>query len=687
MSTNHPFLDTSFAPKWSQLTAEHVVPDMEAALEAGKTALAAIEKLPDGEETFENTFLALEIAEEIVSIPWGRITHLDGVNDHPELRTAHKAVLPKVSEHFSAIPLNQDIYRKLKNFRDTPACNDLDPVEKRFVTETLNDFEDAGANLKESVRTRLQEIQAALSEKTKLYSEHQLDSQNAFEHIVDDVAQLKGLPDSMIEAARLDALGKEYGTEESPKYRFTLHAPSIFPVLQFAESDSLRKTLFEGMMKVGHYGKYENETLVAEIIALRKEKATLLGKDGFPDWVLSRRMAKNGKSALAFVEDLNAKTREAFDRENQELIDYKAQKTGKEAGPLHPWEGGYWSECLRKEKYAFDEEALRPYFPIASVMKGMFSLVEQVFAINVVELTDPKPETWHPDVQVYKISDSRNGRDLGSFYADWHPRESKRSGAWMDNLLVGEWRPEGRLPHLGFMAGNLMAPVGDAPALLNHREVETIFHEFGHLIHHVLSDVKIRSLSGTNVAWDFVELPSQIMENWCWERVSLDLFARHYETGEPIPEDLFQKMKKARTFGAGRGQMRQLALGKMDLELHLNFNSKDGKDLDAFIDEALVGYLPPCSAKIPNIVRLFGHLFSDPVGYASGYYSYKWAEVLDADAFTRFSKEGILNQETGLAFREEILAKGNSEEPDVLFRNFMGREPDPEALLVRLGLA
>ncbi|HSH08795.1 MAG TPA: M3 family metallopeptidase [Oceanipulchritudo sp.] len=687
MTQEHPFLDSSFAIKWSALRADHVVPDMEHAIRLGAAALEAIRSLPDGSETFENTFLALECAQETVGLPWGKVDHLTSVCDHPELRQAHRKILPKVTDFFAEIPLNQALYKKLRQYADSEACASLDAVQSRFVKETLQDFEDAGANLADDVRARLMEIESILADKTKSYADNTLDSLNAWQRIVDSVEELSGLPESMVEGARLDALAKGHGTEDQPKYRFTLHAPSMVPVMRFADSAALRKEMYEAFKKIGHQENFENEGLIREILALRLEKASLLGRKAFPDWVLSRRMAQSGERAMAFIEDLHAKTKSAFDRECRELMQFKSAKTGGPEGPLDPWEISYWTEKLQKETFEFDEEVLRPYFPMASVMAGLFKLCESIFGIRVKETTDPKLETWHPEVKMYAVHDVASGRHIGSFYTDWFPRESKRSGAWMNSFITGSLQPDGTLsPHLGLITGNLTPPVGNRPALLNHRDVETVFHEFGHLLHHLLSEVKIRSLCGTNVPWDFVELPSQIMENWCWERASLDLFARHYETGECIPEDLFQKLVKTRTFGAARMQMLQLYLGRMDMALHLHFDPSAQNDLDAFIRKALEGYLEPVSIEYPSIVRNFSHLFSSGTGYAAGYYSYKWAEVLDADAFTRFAREGIMNPATGRAFRQSVLAKGNSDEPGKLFRDFMGRDPDPVALLVRLGL-
>ncbi|HSW49437.1 MAG TPA: M3 family metallopeptidase, partial [Bryobacteraceae bacterium] len=354
------------------------------------------------------------------------------------------------------------------------------------------------------------------------------------------------------------------------------------------------------------------------------------------------------------------------------------------AGDLDPWDVGYYAEKQRKALYDFDEEALRPYFPLEKVVEGMFEIARRLFGIRIEE--QPGAPVWDPQTKYYAAHDEDRTL-LGCFYADWYPRENKRGGAWMDALITGVERAGGLEPHVGLICGNLTPPVGERPALLTHREVETIFHEFGHLLHHLLSRVEVRSLAGTNVAWDFVELPSQIMENWCWEREALDLFARHHETGEAVPEELYRKMKRARTFRAANGQMRQLGFGHVDFALHAGGGWEAEPDVIAYSRRILQDFSPVALPEEHAMIAAFTHLFADPVGYAGGYYSYKWAEVLDADAFTAFRAKGIFDRETGRRFRETILSRGDGADPADLYRAFMGRDPDPAALLQRLGLA
>jgi oligopeptidase A len=678
----NPFLETTFHIRWSALRPDQIEPGITEALERAEAAVNSIATSPVERASYDGTFLQLERATEELTQAWGKVTHLQSVADSPELRAAHNAMLPKVSAFFARIPLNAELWRRLKAVADSPEAAALDGIHRRFLNETVADFRQAGADLEVLQRTRLEELQTELSQLTQKYSENVLDATNAWQLIVEDDSQLAGLPAHAKAAARRSAEGKGVSG-----WRFTLHQPSQEPFMTYLENDDLRREMWAAAIGVGAKEPHDNTALIGRILTLRSEKATLLGKPHFAELLLERRMAKTGARAVEFLEDLQQRTKSAFARECRELEEFKASKTGGPVSPLAPWELAFWSEKLRRSRYDFDEEILRPYFPMDRVISGLFELAQRVFGLRIVERKAGTVETWHPEVKFYDMTD-RKGRTVGSFYADWHPRESKRGGAWMNYLVTGGPQPDGtRLPHLGLICGNMTPPVDGRPALLTHREAETIFHEFGHLLHHLLGEVEIKSLNGVNVAWDFVELPSQIMENWCWERDSLDLFARHHETGATIPEDIFQKMTAAKNFRSACMTMRQLSLAKMDLLLHTRTQDFAGlPDIEPAARAAVEDCLIPTQPPAPTLVKRFSHIFSDPVGYAAGYYSYKWAEVLDADAFTRFKKEGIFNPQTGEDFITHILSRGNSADPAELYHAFMGRGPDLNALLRRSGL-
>ena len=665
---------------------ENLEPAITEAIESAEDAIQVIIDQTPSALTYESTFQALEDTTEDLYRAWGRVNHLDSVANSDEQREVLNKMLPVVTEFTSKIPLNGELWSVLKAYKKISGEHGLSKTKLRHIEETCESFINAGADLPAEQKERFAELQSDLSLKTQKFSENVLDSTNDWELIETNNSRLSGLPEGAIKAASADALAKGHGSEEKPHYRFTQQFPSMYPVMQFADDESLRKDIWLGSQTVGKKESFYNGDLVREIIALRQEKADLLGFASFADWTTNRRMAKSGDKALEFTDDLFTKVKSSFDAECEELQIYKAEKSGTKAGPLQPWETAYWAEKRRKELYDFDEEELRPYFPIDKVMDGMFSLSTKLFGIDIIE-TEGAP-AWHDDVKYYEIKDSSSGDLLGSFYADWHPREEKRGGAWMNCFEVGAppSADSPREPHLGLICGNMTKPVGDKPALLTHREVETVFHEFGHLIHQLLSDVEVKALAGTSVAWDFVELPSQLMENFCWARESLDFFARHYKSGEPIPEELYQKMLAARNFMSASGFMRQLSFGKLDLELHNDRSLDLSGNWEAISKTLTEGYRAPLATEPNSMIYRFSHLFSGATGYAAGYYSYKWAEVLDADAFTKFEEEGILNPEVGMKYRETILSKGNSAEPDQLFRDFMGRDPELDPLLKRSGI-
>ena len=699
--TVHPFLENEFHIRWSQLVPEAIEPDIREAL--GR-AQERIEKLvvpfEGGELTFENTLLELEKSTEELSMGWGHVGHLDSVRNSDALRAAQNTMLPEVTQFYSRIPLNAALWSRIKAYSETTEAAGLTGVRKRFLDETVKDFVSSGADLPEAEKIRLEEVQSELARVTQKFSENVLDSTNAWELVLMDDSRLEGLPETARAVLRGEASAKGLGSDESPAYRITLKAPVYFPVLEYADDASLREEVWRGSITVGNGDAFDNTDLIWETLRLRHERAEILGKANFADQVLEERMAGSGEAALNFVEDLAKRTMPYFARDIGELEAFRRQHEPNWSGQFEPWDVAYWSEKLRKENYAFDEEELRPYFAIGNVIEGMFRLTEQIFGFKITELKAifAKPgetpegdgvEVWHPEVKYYDLHDAESGEHLGSFYADWHPREDKRGGAWMNYQRTGSPTIGGktREPHLGLICGNLTPSSKDKPALLTHREVETVFHEFGHLLHHLLGEVEIKALNGVKVVWDFVELPSQILENFCWSRVSLDFFAKHYETGEPIPEPLFQKMLGARNFQSAMVQMRQLAFGKMDLDLHIkHYKRTEKKTLDEVVREILEGYVMPLATHPPTMARRFTHLFASATGYAAGYYSYKWAEVLDADAFTRFAGAGVISPEVGREFREKILSRGNSIEAAQLFRDFMGRDPELNALLERCGL-
>ena len=668
--SDNPLLRLSLPIPFDAIRPEHVVPGIDELISRARQAIDNIASAP-APRTWLNTMAALDHASDPLDFAVAVVHHLENVCTTPELRQAWNDVQPRVSAFESGVPLHAGLWRALNDFAATDEAAALTGVRARYLSKTLARFRRHGAALDEAGKQRLAALDVELATLTNKFSQNVVDATAAFEYYIEDPAALAGLPDSAIAAARQDAEARS-----KPGWRFSLAAPSVNAVLTHLDDAGVRQRFYRAY---NTRAAEANQPLMERILELRRQKAQLLGFAHFADFVLADRMAGSGASARAFLDDLRLKTTAAFARENQALAAFRLAAGA--SGPLEPWDVPYYAEKQRKAEYDFEEEDLRPYFGLERVLSGMFELVEKLFGVQVVPTTGVP--VWHPDVRTYDICDA-SGAVLGSFYADWYPRDEKRQGAWMDAFLTGGPADDAWQPHCGLMCGNLTPPLNGRPALLTHRDAETIFHEFGHLLHHLLSRVEVRSLAGTNVAWDFVELPSQIMENWCWQRASLDLFARHFETGEPIPEPLFEKLRRARTFRGANAQMRQLGFGTVDLALHIDY--QPGSGIFAFANPILGRF---AAAPLPADYAMlagFTHLFGESTGYGAAYYSYKWAEVLDADAFTRFEAEGIFNPQTGSDFRESILACGNSEEPAELFRRFLGRDADPAALLRRLGL-
>lgn len=673
MPETNPLLDIDAVIPFDRIKPEHIEPAVALRLSQATAALEAIAAAPP---SVEGTLLAFDRATTPLDILMTVVGHLESVVTSEALREVYNRVRPEVSAFYGRIMRDGRLYKALLALEGSEAGRALTGPKARYLKDLLAAFRREGAALDAAKQARLEAISRELAELTGRFSQNLVDETAAYELYVTEEARLEGLPETAKAAARAEAEAKG-----QPGWRFSLQAPSLIPALTYLKDAALRETLHRAYNTRASTGERDNLPLIAAILKLRQERAALLGFEDFSDLVLEDRMAKSGAAAADFVAGLKAKTVAAFAAENEALAAFRREQEGDQAPPLAPWDVGYYAERQRQARYDFDEEALRPYFPLPSVLRGVFQTAERLYGVQVTPVDDLP--TWHPEVQTYALREG--DQELGRFYVDLFPREEKRGGAWMDAFITSlKGAPGGQL---GLICANFTRPVGEGPALLSHREVETLFHEFGHLLHHLLTEAELYSQAGTSVAWDFVELPSQIMENWCWQREALDMFARHVDTGEPIPAALFDKMLAARSYRAANAMMRQLGFANVDLQLHRGGWGGPAEELGDYCRAQMQVFSPAPLYEGYAFIAGFGHLFSSSVGYAAGYYSYKWAEVLDADAFTRFEKEGVFNPALGDEFRRKLLARGDAEDPAKLYRDFMGRDPDPAALFRRAGLA
>lgn len=695
----HPFLDLSLSIAWSKLTPDKIVPDISIALERARKNIDAIASLPTdvpGALTYENTVGAYWNNMSEFDFIWGKVTHLENVSMSDDFRKAYAEILPRVSEYQTKTGLDARLWRVFKAYAATDEAKNLSPQKARFLQKIMDGFRDGGVDLPADKKAELTEILKELTEITQTFSQNVLDATNDFRKVVTDESLLAGLSENDKKSAFDAAKKAGFATDEKPAWMFTLQVASFFPAMRSLENEALRKELWEASDKLCIGGKYDTAAIMRRVIELRQREAEILGEKNFPDLVLKQRMAKNGENALKFINRLHDETAPAFAREYAELKAFrKSVDPAYDGGDFKPWDLAFWTEKMRRANYDFDADSVKPYFPMEQVMAGLFGLTEKLYNVKIVEektvyiepgsgKTAPAGtfEVWHPEVKYYSLYDNATQRKLGVFYTDWYPRDSKRSGAWMNPCFAGD-RSRGEINY-GLVCGNVTAPAGNEPALLTHYDVETIFHEFGHLMHHLLGNAEVPGLNGTNVAWDFVEFPSQLNENWTWEPEVLATFAKHYKTGEPLPQEILQKMIRARNFQAAYSQMRQLSFAYADMYIHQNANAvlaggKTLNDVGVEITESFSWKQTP----VPNTnLNRFTHLFRDPVGYAAAYYSYKWAESLEADAYTAVFRnpDGSLNYGKGMDYRKKILEKGDTEDADVLFRDFVGRDPDWNAI-------
>jgi oligopeptidase A len=677
LTQNNPLLNLGFNIPFDAVRPAHVEPAVAALLDRSRRNIELIEN-EASVPSYDNTLGRLDTATEELEVVMTVIGHLETVMTSPELRDVYNRVRPEVSAFYASIPLRPVLWQRLKAFAATAEAAQLSGARARFLKKTIEQFRREGADLGSADKQRLEAISRELADLTSRFGQNVVASTAAFELLVEDEARLAGLPAAAKERAFDDAKARGQSG-----YRFSLQGPSMIPLLTYAADADLRRQVAMASECRATTGEWQNPPLIQKIVELRGEQAKLLGFESFADLVLADRMAKTGAAARKFVDDLSSRCRVAFEREKRELLAFRRRLEGPDAPELERWDIGYYAEKQRQALYDFDSEELRPYFPLDRVVDGLFETAHRLYGVQV--LPNQVLARWHEDVRAYDII-GEQGELLASFYADFFPRESKRDGAWMNALISGTNQPGASPVHLGLICCNLTPPSPGRPALLSHNEVETMFHEFGHLLHHCLSRVEVRHLVGTNVAWDFVELPSQIMENWCWEREALSTFARHYETNEPVPDALFEKMQRARTYREATATTRQLGFATVDLALHVDYVPERDGDLLAYARLIAQPFSPSQLGDNYAMIASFNHLFSSSVGYAAGYYSYKWAEVLDADAFTRFKREGVYSRKVGEAFRRSVLERGDSADPMDLYKDFMGREPSLEALMQRSGL-
>ncbi len=664
---SNPLMDPGFPIPFDRIAPDDVVP---AVTEVLAVARERIDELSAGQSGgYGDVVGELDDITEHVERTWGPVSHLNNVASTPALRAAYREALPEITRFSSRLRHHEGLYRRLLDFASAPQGTALAGIRRRHLDRTLREFRRAGAELRRDEKELLERLRIELSELGRRFEENLLDETAAFKKVVPDADALAGLPETALErAAQLAADRGEEG------WLLTLDMPSVQSVLQHADDRTLRFEIHAAYLDRCASGDRNNVPIVTRILEIRRRLADILGYPGFADYRLETLMAGSGGRVRDFLDRLIGATRPFHERDAAELEEH-AQQFG--LGSLEPWDVAWLTEKLRRERFDVDDEMLRPWFPLNEVQSGLFDLARRLFGLDVERVDNPA--VWHPEVGYFEVRDEA-GVHLGSFYTDWFPRDSKRQGAWMDGLRSGGPSPDGGFePHLAFIGGNFNPPTASRPALLTHREVCTLFHEFGHLLHHTCSRVEIRALGGVNVAWDWVEVPSQIMENWCWEREALDLFARHYETGEALPEELLERLLAARRFMGGWLQMRQLSFANLDLELHRTYRGE--APVMEYAAAALRPFVPSAGFVERHILPSFAHLFAG--GYASAYYSYLWSETLEADAFSRFETEGVLDPAVGRAFRDCILARGDSCDAGELFHDFMGRGPDPGALVRR----
>ncbi|CAK3847020.1 oligopeptidase A [Vibrio crassostreae] len=678
---SNPLLTFTDLPPFSQIKPEHVKPAVEQVIEACRNK---IEQVLEGNTSpsWDNLVAPIEEVDDRLGRIWSPVSHMNSVVNSDELREAYESCLPVLSEYGTWVGQHKGLFEAYKAIKASEAFSALNQAQQKTITDALRDFELSGIGLPADEQHRYGEISKRQSELGSQFSNNVLDATMGWSKQITDVAELAGMPESALAAAQAAAESKE-----QEGYLLTLDIPSYLPVMTYCDNQALRKELYEAYVtrasdRGPNAGKWDNTEIITEQLKLRHEIARMLGFSTYSEKSLSTKMAETPDQVLGFLNDLAVKAKPQGEREVEELRQFAEKEFG--VSELNLWDIAYYSEKQKQNQFEISDEELRPYFPESNVVSGLFEVLNRVFGMSVTEREGV--DTWHESVRFFDIFDA-TGALRGSFYLDLYAREHKRGGAWMDDCRGRRITESGELQTpVAYLTCNFNKPVGDKPALFTHDEVVTLFHEFGHGIHHMLTQVEAGAVAGINgVPWDAVELPSQFLENWCWEEEALSFISGHFETGEALPKEMLEKMLAAKNFQSAMFILRQLELGLFDFTLHTEYDPEVGaRVLETLADvKSKVSVLP--SLDWNRFSHSFGHIFAG--GYSAGYYSYLWAEVLSADAFSAFEEEGIFNTETGNRFLNNILEMGGSEEPMELFKRFRGREPQIDAMLRHAGIS
>ncbi len=678
----NPLLQASALPYFDLIKTEHVEPAIDRILQDNRNKIEALTALEN--ISWDTLARPVEELDNRLNNAWSAVSHLNAVVNDEALRDAYNNCLAKLTAYSTEVGQNKALYEAYKALADSDEFKTLDQQSRKAIGNILQAFHLSGVDLDDDKKARFSELSNRLSELTSKFSENVLDATQGWHRHITDQKELAGLPESALAGARQAAEQREL-----EGFVITLDFPSYFPIMTYCDNRTLRREVYEAFLTRAsdqgpNAGKWDNSPLIKEIMSLRYELAKILGFDSYADRSLAKKMASSTDEVLDFLNELAEKTKPVAEKEFAELQAFAREHGGEQLNgeTLQSWDLGYFAEKLRQKRYAISQEELRPYFPAHKVIDGMFDCVHRLFNVDI-EVSD-EASLWHPEVTYYVIK--RDGAEIASFYLDLYARAKKRGGAWMADCRVRRKNESNELINpVAFLTCNFTPPVGDKPALLTHDEVTTLFHEFGHGLHHMLTKMDVSEVSGINgVAWDAVELPSQFLENWCWQPEALALISSHHETGEPLPKTLLDKMLAAKNFQAGMQMMRQLEFSLFDFQFHAEYSDTNPVDVGVVLQnvrDKVAVVKPPAFTRFQNS---FSHIFAG--GYAAGYYSYKWAEVLAADAFSKFEENGVFDQKTGDEFLQAVLEQGGSREPMELFVEFRGREPSVEPLLHQAGI-